>query len=338
MAVNPIRIGVLGAAKIAPMALLSPARSLPGVEVSAVAARDHSKAAAFAKKHSIGRALASYEELIADPDLDAIYNPLPNALHAEWTEKAIRAGKHVLCEKPFTSNAAEARWIADLADTSGLVVMEAFHYRYHPLFARMREVVESGELGKISRFETWMCIPLPLPGNIRYSYELGGGATMDTGCYAIHMLRHLAGEEPRVTSAASKLIKANVDRWMTAEFAFPSGASGRMTCSLLSTSLLSIGAKVTGERGEMNVFNPILPKIYHNLKLNIDGKIAVETHGRDDTYTHQLRTFAQAISEVRGGAAPPTLLTGPRDALANMRVIDAVYEKAGLDLRGASDD
>lgn len=319
------------------MALLGPSAKLPSVTVAAVAARDPAKGAVFAAKHRIPRSLPSYEALIADPSIQAIYNPLPNALHAYWTEQAIRAGKHVLCEKPFTSNASEAHWLADLAAERGVVVMEAFHYRYHPLFARMIEIVNSGMLGPIRRIETRMCIPLPLPGNIRYSFELGGGSTMDTGCYAIHMLRHLAGEEPHVVSAKAKLIKPNVDRCMTAEFTFPSGVTGRIDCSLLSSSLLSIGARVFGENGEMDVFNPLVPKIYHNLKLNIGGTISVEKHGqREDTYWHQLRVFAEAVAEVERGQEPPPILTGPGDSLANMRVIDAVYEKAGLDRRGST--
>ena len=133
----PVRIGILGAARIAPMALIKPARGNAEVVVAAVAARDVSRAQAFAAKHGIARVHDSYEALIADPDLDAVYNPLPNGLHGRWTRAALAAGKHVLCEKPFTANAAEAREIAELAAKSDRVVMEAFHYRYHPFdFAR----------------------------------------------------------------------------------------------------------------------------------------------------------------------------------------------------------
>src|SRR3954449_10479655 len=135
----PIRIGILGAARIAPPALVRPARAVAEVELNAVAARDPARAQAFASKHGVPRVLTSYQELLDDPDLDAVYNPLPNGLHAEWTLKALEAGKHVLCEKPFTANAAEAQTVADAARASGLVVMEAFHYRYHPLAARMVE-------------------------------------------------------------------------------------------------------------------------------------------------------------------------------------------------------
>ena len=145
----PLRIGVLGAARIAPSALIKPAKDNADVVVAAVAARDGSRARAFAAKHGIARVHESYEALIADPDLDAVYNPLPNGLHGKWTRAALAAGKHVLCEKPFTANAAEAREIADLAAKSDRVVMEAFHYRYHPLALRTEQIIASGELGKL---------------------------------------------------------------------------------------------------------------------------------------------------------------------------------------------
>ena len=138
MAVDRLRIGTLGAARITPAALLKPASRLPEVTVSAVAARDPDRARRFADKHRIRRVHPSYQALLDDPAIDAIYNPLPNSLHAAWTLRAIEAGKHVLCEKPFTANAVEAAEVAAAAKASGLVVMEAFHYRYHPLARRMR--------------------------------------------------------------------------------------------------------------------------------------------------------------------------------------------------------
>ena len=148
-----MRIGILGAARIAPLALINPAKENTEVVVAAVAARDVSRARAFAAKHGIARVHDSYEALIGDPDLDAVYNPLPNGLHGRWTRAALTAGKHVLCEKPFTANAAEAREIAELAAKSDRVVMEAFHYRYHPLTLRAEQIIASGELGKLERVE-----------------------------------------------------------------------------------------------------------------------------------------------------------------------------------------
>src|SRR5690606_16634605 len=147
------------------------------------------------------RAYPTYESLLASPDVDAIYNPLPNALHGPWTIRALEAGKHVLCEKPLASNADEAVRMAEVAARTGKRLVEAFHWRYHPLAERMRQIVASGELGRLREVSSYFCVPLVLPRDIRFDYALGGGATMDLGCYAIHQMRHLVGGEPEVVRA-----------------------------------------------------------------------------------------------------------------------------------------
>src|SRR5215475_3015053 len=162
-------MGVLGAARIAPNALLKPARAVPEVQVRAIAARDPVRAAAFSGKWGIPVIHSGYSELIADPELDAVYVPLPNGLHAQWTLAALAAGKHVLCEKPFTSNADEARRVAAAAAGTDLVVMEAFHYRYHPLMIRAVDLVGSGAIGEVRHVETKFCFPLPRFSDIRYN-------------------------------------------------------------------------------------------------------------------------------------------------------------------------
>jgi predicted dehydrogenase len=294
---TPLRIGILGAARIAPTALLSPARDVPEVEVACVAARDPARAAAFAKKHGIAKVAPSYEAMLADESIAAVYNPLPNSLHAVWTTRALQAGKHVLCEKPFTANEAEAIAVAEAAKAArGLVCMEAFHWRYHPLAARMRAIVASGELGQVRRIETSMCIPLPLPGDIRYRRDLGGGATMDTGCYAISMLRDLAAAEPTVTRAETRLSSPGVDRWMQAEVSFDDGRTGSITCSLWSATLLRVRARVIGDRGTMDVLNPVAPQLYHHITVETSaGARRRERVTRVPTYTCQLRAFAAAV-------------------------------------------
>lgn len=325
---NQVRIGVLGAARIVTSALLAPARGNPDVTVAATAARDPARAAAFARRHRIPRVHSTYDELLADPDLDAVYIPLPNSLHCPWTLRALAAGKHVLCEKPFAANAGEAEQMASAAARSGRVLMEAFHYRYHPLAERMREIVASGALGRIRHIETWMCFPLPLPRNIRYRYDLAGGATMDAGAYAIHMLRLLAGMEPAVTSAHARLASPNVDRFMSAELRLADGATARMTCSMWSSTVLRIAARVEGDRGTMEVLNPVMPQYYHRLTLRTPKGNHVERFPRTATYTYQLRAFVSAIQQ------DTPILTSPADSVANMRLIDAVYQRAGLPLRG----
>jgi predicted dehydrogenase len=322
----PVRIGVLGAARIAPAAVIRPARHVDEAEVVVVAARDRSRAEAFATKHGVPRVVDSYDELVRDPGIDAVYNPLPNGLHGRWTIAALAAGKHVLCEKPFTANADEARTVA-AAVPAGTVVMEAFHYRYHPVFMRAKQLLDQGAIGSVRHVETALCFPLPMFKDIRYQLDLAGGATMDAGCYAIHMARHLAGTEPEVVSARAKLRSPGVDRAMQAELRFGSGATGRVTCSMWSSRLLRVGFRVTGDAGELRVFNPAGPNIYNRLSVRGPGGRAVEHLSRRPTYEFQLEAFCRAVA----GGEPP--ITGVDDAIANMEVIDAVYRRAGLEPR-----
>jgi predicted dehydrogenase len=326
----PLRIGVLGAARIAPSALINPAKDNADVVVAAVAARDGARARAFAAKHDIAHVHETYEALVGDPDLDAVYNPLPNGLHGKWTRAALAAGKHVLCEKPFTANAAEAREIADLAATSDRVVMEAFHYRYHPLALRTEEIIASGELGKLERVEAALCFPLPMFSDIRYNYSLAGGALMDAGCYAVHMARIFGGSTPEVVSAQAKLRDPQIDRAMTAELRFAAGHTGRVRCSMWSSRLLEISAHVVGDRGELKLFNPVTPHLVHRLSVrSSDGK-RVERFPRRPSYAYQLDAFAAAV--LRGEPVKTT----PEDAVENMTVIDAIYRAAGLAVRQPS--
>ncbi len=321
-----LRIGTLGAARITPGALIKPARRVPEVRVTAVAARDRDRARRFAARHGITVVHDSYEALIADPAVDAVYNPLPNSLHAPWTLRAIEAGKHVLCEKPFASNEAEAAQVAAAARAAGVVVMEAFHYRYHPLAARMSHA--AGELGRLTHIEASLCFPLPRFSDIRYQYDLAGGATMDAGCYAINCLRLLGPGEPAVVSARAKLRGTAVDRAMVADFRFPGGATGRIRASLWSAQLVRVSAKAAGENGEMRVLNFIAPQFYNRLTVAVAGSTRREHVSGDATYTYQLRAFAGAV--LRG----EPVLTTPEDAVANMRQIDDVYRAAGLPPRG----
>jgi predicted dehydrogenase len=320
-----VRIGILGAARVAPLALINPARGHAEVVVAAVAARDVSRAQAFAAKHGIARVHDSYEALIADPDLDAVYNPLPNGLHGRWTRAALTAGKHVLCEKPFTANAAEAREIAELAGKSDRVVMEAFHYRYHPLTLRAEQIIASGELGKLQRVEAALCFLLPKFSDIRYDYSLAGGATMDVGCYVVNMVRAFGGSTPEVVSAQAKLRDPQVDRAMTAQLRFASGHTGRVRCSMWSSDLGQFSAKVVGDRGELRVLNPVTP--FRRLSVRSADGNRVERFPRRATYAYQLDAFAAAV--LRGEPVKTT----PEDAIENMTVIDAIYRAAGLPLR-----
>jgi predicted dehydrogenase len=316
---------VLGAAKIVPNALTKPARDVEGAEVVAVAARDRARATAFATKHGIPRVLDSYRALVEDPDVDAVYVPLPNGLHGRWTIAALEAGKHVLCEKPFTADAEEAEQVA--AATGDRVVMEAFHWRYHPLAQRLVDIVQGGELGTVRRIETAMCFPLPKASDIRWNLDLAGGSLMDTGCYATHWARTLLGTEPEVTGARAKLRSPGVDRCTQVDLRFPGGATGLVTSAMWSARLLQLSIRVEGSEGTLKVFNPIAPQHLHRVTIDgPDGKRHERVHG-EATYTHQLRAFVAAV----GGA--DTNLTPPSESIANMRVLDAAYRAAGLEPR-----
>ncbi len=327
---RPIRFGILGAAKIAPNALTLPAKQIPEVESSAIAARDPARAREFAKANGILRVLGSYDDLIADPDLDAIYNPLPNSLHCEWSIKALRAGKHVFCEKPMASNAEEAARMAEVADETGLLLVEAFHYRYHPLADRIRELIRSGAIGKLQHVEASFSVPIP-PTNIRFDWNLAGGATMDLGCYPLHMIRYFSGMTPRVISAKAQAGPPNIDVTMEANLELAPNVTARMTCSMAADAQLGASFFARGDRGELKVTNPIGPHWGHQLTLTTPAGTNNETVPGETSYTHQLRALVAALRGDRS-AFP----TDAHDAIIGMKIIDDVYRAAGLPVRGTA--
>ncbi|KAI5888287.1 NAD(P)-binding protein [Schizophyllum commune H4-8] len=232
---SPIRFGILGAAAITPPALVIPAKSHPEVVLKGVAARDRARADAFARRHGVEHVYDSYEDLLADPEIDAIYNPLPNTLHYEWTMRALAAGKHVLCEKPMANTAEEIREMFAFAEKKGLVLLEAFHYRFHPAAQRAKAILESGELGPIKSADFQFMLPTGFirQGDIRYSYALGGGAMMDIGCYGMHLFRYLIGANPTSVIAVTNspppfLADPLVDHRTTAALAFPNNVTASL--------------------------------------------------------------------------------------------------------------
>jgi predicted dehydrogenase len=227
----------------------------------------------------------------------------------------------------MAANAIEAEHMARVAATTGRVLVEAFHYRYHPLAARLRAILDGGELGDVRHIATEFSVPMLLPSKVQFSYPLAGGATMDVGCYAINLLRFLAGAEPDVLGASARLIRPQVDRLMRADLRFADGCSAQMTCALLSARLLRTTAHIYGTAGELHVSMPYLPHYYHRITVRTPQATRHEHLDGDTTYTYQLRAFAQAI-----GGAP--VLTNASDAIANMRVVDAIYTAAGLRPRG----
>jgi predicted dehydrogenase len=343
-----LRIGVLGTARITAKALLRPAAEVQSVTVSAVAARDGSRAEAFALQHGIPVCHGSYQELLADPEVDAVYIPLPNGLHAPWTLRAIAAGKHVLCEKPFASNASESAQVEAAAAASGLVVMEAMHYRYHPRIERMVSLVADGAIGTVSHVQCWTCWAVPNLSDIRYDYALGGGALMDGGCYALDCMR-LFGE-PSVTAALADPVGGPptgraVDRAMAVRLSFGPGMTGWFESAFTRDGEFRADVHVAGDEGSLWLRNFINAR---------DGRLTVTRNGSavpvtdpadssgpdssgpdssgagGTTFAFQLRAFAAAVAD---GAPFPTTAAS---ATSTMRLIDDAYRAAGLPPRGGS--
>lgn len=325
----PLRIGILGAARIAPFALIRHARRLDGVEVTAVAEEYHSERhlARYAKKHGIPETYRSFDALLANPAIDAVYIPLPIGMHADWCIRAVEAGKHVLCEKPFAANAAEVERVLRVAETTDRIVAEAMHFRYHPLVNRVRDIIRAGEIGAVYSIDATFCAYWPFT-DFRFDYATGGGGTIDMGCYPIGFIRAVTEEEPIVRQATATLYGTLIDRVMRAKMDLPSGGEVRLLVSLRSRHLLSLSIRIRGSKGAIDVFNYVKPEVGHRLRIRSDGRTRREHVPGGSTYGTQLAAFAEAV---RTGTAPVTTVT---DSLDNMRVIDAIYRAAGLPVRG----
>ncbi|GAB3570688.1 Gfo/Idh/MocA family oxidoreductase [Amycolatopsis endophytica] len=323
---EPLRIGILGAARIAATAIVAPAHDT-GHRLVAIAARDRGRAEAFAAQHGVERVAASYADLLADDEIDVVYNPLPNGLHGRWNLAAVRAGKHVLTEKPFAANAAEAREVTAAAAAAGVRVVEAFHYHYHPVLLRLHELLDSGELGELRSAKAELLIPAPAETDPRWSFDLAGGALMDVGCYGLHAVRGLApwaGGAP-VLESASGTVRAGhpgVDETMDARLTFPGGATATMRCDMAAAEV-RFALRLTGTRGEATAVNFVRPDTDDRLLVGD----RVEHPGRRPSYSYQLAAFAAHLRE----GAPPR--DDPADTVATMTLIDDCYRAAGFPLR-----
>ncbi|SDN97071.1 Gfo/Idh/MocA family protein [Geodermatophilus sp. DSM 45219] len=324
---GPLRIGVLGAARIAERAIAVPARDT-GSRLVAIAARDPARAEAFARAHGVERVLASYADVLADPDVEVVYNPLPNALHGPWNLAAVAAGKHVLSEKPFASNAEEAAEVRDAARAAGVTVVEDFHHVYHPVVRRLLDLVDDGELGDVVHVDATIAMLPPADGDPRWSFELAGGALMDLGCYGLHALRSLApwtgGEpEPEAARAGQRAGAPGVDEWLDADLRFPSGATATVRCSMVHPDR-DFSLRVVGTRGEASAPAFVEPNRDDRVLVRTAAGERTEHLGTRSSYTYQLEAFAAAV---RGG---PPVPTGPDDAVATMTLVDRCYLLAGL--------
>ena len=323
-----LRIGVLGAARIAGRSIGGPARTT-GDRLVAIAARDRGRAEAFATEHGVERVLDGYAEVVADPAVELVYNPLVNGLHASWNLAAVRAGKHVLTEKPSASNAPEAREVRDAAAAAGVVVMEGFHYLFHPVTKRLHEVLAAGELGELRAVEVDTIMPAPADDDPRWSYDLAGGALMDVGCYALHAHRVLApwaGGEPGLVAARgeARAGRPGVDEWLDRR----AGVSGRRDRA----------RPLPDGRRRLAVH---LPRRRHPRRG--DGR-QLRAAATWTTGSRSSRPAASGWSGWAGGPrtrsssrpSPRTCATAPRlptdaeDAVRTMELIDECYRAAGL--------
>ena len=309
---------------IAPAALLNPAKDNDQVEVVAVAARNKERAEKFAETHDIPQVYDTYEDVINDSSIDAIYNPLPISHHKQYSIQALRAGKHVLCEKSFAMNADEARDMAAVADETGLVLIEAFHYRYHPVFLKALEIVDSGVLGKLHQIDAQFIVGTPNKENIRMIYETGGGATMDMGCYPISWLRHITRQEPRVVSAIAVEGEPQIDLRLEVNYELEGGVTAT-TVGAMNERRFVADMNIHGENGQLHVRNPLVPQHGNRVTLTLNGKVEFDEElTTRPTYDYQLEAFVDVI---RKGTPMPT---DAHDAIKQMEVIDAAYVAAGL--------
>ena len=315
-----VRWGILSTADIG-MVKVTPAIQRAGnCEVVAIASRDLERATAAAAQLGIATAYGSYEELLAADDVDAIYIPLPNDLHAEWTMKAAQAGKHILCEKPLGMTSAEARQMAQACENAGVKLAEAFMYRHHPSWVEARRLLASGAIGDLVAVQSWFSYFNDDPVNIRNRMENGGGAIMDIGCYNINLSRMLFGAEPiRVEAAVRRDPVMGIDTLSSAVLGFAGGGQATFTCSTRSEGYQRVHIVGTGGRIEIEIPFNIPPDRETRIFLTRDGKATESlTFPPADQYTIQAELFAQAILD------DTPVAVGIEDAIANMDVIEAI--------------
>jgi predicted dehydrogenase len=319
-----IRWGVLSTAAIGLKKVIPAMQQGHLTTIAAIASRDHSKAKEAAAAHNIPKAYGSYEELLADPDIDAIYNPLPNHLHVPWTIKAAEAGKHVLCEKPISLTVAEAETLIAVRDRTGVKIGEAFMVNSHPQWLRLRELLNEGRIGQLRSVHGFFSYFNINPDNIRNKADIGGGALMDIGCYLIHASRFAFAAEPtRVVAAIDRDPQMHTDRLTSAILDFEAGQSV-FTCSTQLVPYQRI--HFLGTKGRIELEIPVNAPPDRPTRLLIDsgsdlfgGGITTETFPTCDQYTLQGDAFSKAVLE--NGQVPVPV----EDAISNMAVIEAIF-------------
>ena len=323
-----VRWGILSTADIGRTKVIPAIQQAHRCRVVAIASRDGARARAVATELGIARAHDSYEALLADREIDAVYIPLPNDMHPEWAIRAAQAGKHVLCEKPLAMTAAEAERMVAAADTAGVVLMEAFMYRLHPSWVAVRDIVNTGRLGRLTAVQSWFSYYNDDPGNIRNMRAAGGGALYDIGCYNVSLSRLLFGAEPtRVQSSIVRDPEMDVDVLTSAILDFP-GGQATFTCSTRAETDQRV--HVYGTEGRLSIEIPfnIPPDRPTRIHVTAGGQppVAPGTETIEfpvaDPYTVQAEAFAAMVLD---GVPPPFPIS---DAVANLRVIEQIFDQA----------
>lgn len=328
--VGQVRWGVLGTAGIARGQVIPAIQASSNGHVAAVAGRDLGQTERFAKDVGIPRALDGYQALLDDPEIDAIYIPLPNSIHGEWSIRAAEAGKPVLCEKPLAMDAAEAQRIVDVFAARKLPLMEGFMYRFHPQNVRVKALIASGVIGEVREVRAHLSVDLMSPAdpkNVRFIAELGGGARLDMGCYSVSIVRGIIGREPETVQGWLDIDpRFGVDVAAAGLLGFSGGVVATATCSFRAGAQ---GAyTVVGTKGSIEVPRAVIPgmdtRVANGLivVMDADGRRMEETVPPARQYTIMAEDFAKAVLE--GGSVP----FPPVDAVQNMRVLDAIAESA----------
>jgi xylose dehydrogenase (NAD/NADP) len=318
---EPVRWGLLSTAKIN-RAVIPGLQASPESELVAVASRDRGRAETYAIEHGIPRAYGSYEELLADPEIEAVYISLPNDGHVPWSIRAHEAGKHVLCEKPLTRRVADAERAFDAAERAGRLLVEAFMYRHHPQTLRTEELLRNGAVGRVRQIRTAFCFLLDDERDVRLRPELDGGALMDVGCYCVSGARVAAGAEPVEASAVQLVGATGVDVRVAGTLVFADGVLAQLLCGF--DLAYRSGLEVTGSEGVLWV-----PYPWTAQEVGIELRRGDEIEWVEVENPNRYRLQSDNVSRAIRGLEPPLL--GKADAVGQARAIEALYRSAERD-------
>jgi xylose dehydrogenase (NAD/NADP) len=332
-----LRWGILGGARIARVCVIPALNQSRNGEIRRLGCRSEERGQTLAQQHGIPLLCCRYEEVIEDPQLDAVYIPLPNHMHKEWTLRAIQAGKHVLCEKPMAINAAEARCMVQAAKAQGVCLMEALMYRFHPRSRRIKDLVKCGAIGEARLIRTSFCFSHPDPSDARFRPEMGGGALLDVGTYGVSLARWILNEEPESVQACAEYGPTGVDVTFIGLLRFPGGCLASVEASFMSALQQTFG--IIGSRGAIelphNAFIPWEKDAIFYMRGAEEEEGRLEILPGVDQYRLMVEHFSDCVLNGKALDFPP------EESLANMRVLDALAQSArerrAVDLEMGSD-